>query len=53
MTGCEAITRLVGEGVVQAFAQRGGGEGQRGLNRRVHLQVVLRWRVGGRHPVYI
>lgn len=48
-----AVTWLVGEGVVQPFAQRGGGEGHRRLNGRVRLHIVLRRRAGSRHPVYI
>lgn len=39
-----AVTCRVGEGVVQPFAQRGGGERQRGLNGRIHLHIVLRRR---------
>lgn len=48
-----AVTCLVGEGVVQPFAQRGGGERQGGLDRGVRLHVVLRRRAGSRHPVHI
>lgn len=51
--GWRAVTCLVGEGVVQPSAQRGGGERQRGLNGRVHLHIVLRRRAGSRHSVYI
>lgn len=48
-----ALTCLVGEGVVQPFAQWGGGERQGGLNGRVHLHIVLGRRARSRHPVYI
>lgn len=49
----EFATCLVGEGVVQSFAQRGGRQRQRSLNSRVALHAVLSRGAGSRHPAHV